>query len=402
MASPFETSCPVSTLYPKGDVGKAGSRGSSPCSTSATSSMSPGATLAAPVESNSFSSASEQATDGDSQPNGDALSPAYVKSSFATSELADGKPSEDQKNTVLEIELPPGLPAKLPSAAAEQPQETIQASPPGLSDTTVIGNGLSTQHIGGMSSFAGMKLEDFIGQSLIAGSDPWPTSPEAAADRAAAVQAWAAAMANDATARMIGFAGHVEQLKASYDVPLWNAPGFQSPLTTTPEPAAMKSPTGATPLSLQGLLAEPAVQPEAGSRVAPSLPPWSHIPLPMPIPASPMTCPPTPPASSAPKNPNSPAVKLDLAEALPEPKLGSPEQPTVGSASHRLGNCKPCAFLYTKGCMNGVECPFCHLCDTGEKKRRQKEKREQRRELCRWAGVQAAFAMGGTVSTVPR
>lgn len=56
-------------------------------------------------------------------------------------------------------------------------------------------------------------------------------------------------------------------------------------------------------------------------------------------------------------------------------ELGSPEYPTVGSKGHYFGNCKPCAFLYTKGCGNGIACPFCHLCDAGEKKRRAKDKR---------------------------
>jgi len=54
--------------------------------------------------------------------------------------------------------------------------------------------------------------------------------------------------------------------------------------------------------------------------------------------------------------------------------FGSPELPTVGSAEHSSGRCKPCAFLFTKGCENGLLCKFCHLCPPGEKKRRQKQK----------------------------
>lgn len=49
--------------------------------------------------------------------------------------------------------------------------------------------------------------------------------------------------------------------------------------------------------------------------------------------------------------------------------------PSIGSAGHRLGRCKPCAFIGTKGCNSGTDCRFCHLCEAGEKKRRQKEKR---------------------------
>jgi len=65
---------------------------------------------------------------------------------------------------------------------------------------------------------------------------------------------------------------------------------------------------------------------------------------------------------------------VSLAAALPEPELGGPDLPTAGSRGHRLGTCKPCAFLHTKGCKNGPECAFCHLCERGEKKRRQREK----------------------------
>merc|ERR1711972_330865 len=79
--------------------------------------------------------------------------------------------------------------------------------------------------------------------------------------------------------------------------------------------------------------------------------------------------------------PNAPI--LLLAEALAEPELGSPEKPTVGSVGHNSGTCKPCAFYHTKGCGNGVECGFCHLCPPGEKKRRQKDKFASQREMHR-------------------
>jgi len=70
-----------------------------------------------------------------------------------------------------------------------------------------------------------------------------------------------------------------------------------------------------------------------------------------------------------------PSFAAQQAPAPAEPALGSPECPTVGSQGHVYGSCKPCAFLYTKGCGNGVSCDFCHLCDAGEKKRRAKGKR---------------------------
>lgn len=49
--------------------------------------------------------------------------------------------------------------------------------------------------------------------------------------------------------------------------------------------------------------------------------------------------------------------------------------PSIGSVGHMTGDCKPCAFLHSKGCVSGNNCVFCHLCDSGEKKRRQKEKK---------------------------
>ncbi|CAJ1431097.1 unnamed protein product [Effrenium voratum] len=58
-----------------------------------------------------------------------------------------------------------------------------------------------------------------------------------------------------------------------------------------------------------------------------------------------------------------------------EPAPGSAELPSIGSRGHYSGECKPCSFLYAKGCNNGAMCMFCHLCDRSEKKRRQKAKR---------------------------
>jgi len=69
-----------------------------------------------------------------------------------------------------------------------------------------------------------------------------------------------------------------------------------------------------------------------------------------------------------------------LADALPERMVGSFDVPTVGSIGHHSGDCKPCAFLYIKGCSNGVHCTFCHLCSPGEKKKRKQEKKELGRQ----------------------
>jgi len=65
------------------------------------------------------------------------------------------------------------------------------------------------------------------------------------------------------------------------------------------------------------------------------------------------------------------------------PALGSVELPSVGSALHLSGRCKPCAFLHTKGCASGLSCTFCHLCEPGEKKLRQKEKVQRVRTAIR-------------------
>lgn len=58
-----------------------------------------------------------------------------------------------------------------------------------------------------------------------------------------------------------------------------------------------------------------------------------------------------------------------------EPAPGTAELPSIGSRGHGAGECKPCAFMYAKGCKNGALCAFCHLCDRTEKKRRQKAKK---------------------------
>ncbi|CAK0848620.1 unnamed protein product [Prorocentrum cordatum] len=84
-----------------------------------------------------------------------------------------------------------------------------------------------------------------------------------------------------------------------------------------------------------------------------------------------------------PPPPVAPPPAALVAEAAPAPSapatapLGSPECPTVGSALHCQGACRPCAHAFTKGCANGVGCQFCHLCEPGELKRRQRERRIQ-------------------------
>ena len=47
----------------------------------------------------------------------------------------------------------------------------------------------------------------------------------------------------------------------------------------------------------------------------------------------------------------------------------------IGSRGQVIGTCKPCAFSVKQGFILGLICPFCHLCEAGEKKRRKKSSR---------------------------
>jgi hypothetical protein len=68
---------------------------------------------------------------------------------------------------------------------------------------------------------------------------------------------------------------------------------------------------------------------------------------------------------------------------VPRPaNLGTAEMPTLGSAGHFVGECRPCAFFWkVEGCGKGVECRYCHLCDRKEKKRRQKDRKNMLKAL---------------------
>jgi len=50
--------------------------------------------------------------------------------------------------------------------------------------------------------------------------------------------------------------------------------------------------------------------------------------------------------------------------------------PSVGSAKHVTGNCKPCAWFWKpQGCSNGSKCEHCHLCPQNQAKLRKQAKR---------------------------
>lgn len=70
----------------------------------------------------------------------------------------------------------------------------------------------------------------------------------------------------------------------------------------------------------------------------------------------------------------SPMIEFQSVSPYEVVKLQSQKLPSLGSADHHLGTCKPCAFFETKTCRNSASCKFCHLCtpDGGKKKHRQK------------------------------
>eukprot|EP00440_Ansanella_granifera_P016724 gb/GFBE01018169.1/.p1 GENE.gb/GFBE01018169.1/~~gb/GFBE01018169.1/.p1 ORF type:complete len:186 (+),score=32.45 gb/GFBE01018169.1/:1-558(+) len=82
---------------------------------------------------------------------------------------------------------------------------------------------------------------------------------------------------------------------------------------------------------------------------------------------------------------------LRLEEVLPPAALpeGPPECPSLGSAGHHLGLCKPCDFMYRSNCRSGYSCNFCHLCPPGETRRRKKQKQVATRIFKRMAATAA-------------
>lgn len=113
------------------------------------------------------------------------------------------------------------------------------------------------------------------------------------------------------------------------------------------------------------------------------------------FPSPPLTAPAEYGAQTSSKGPAAGSHILSLAEAIVEPAQATnvQELPSLGSAGHRHGTCKPCSFFFRAGCSPGPQCEYCHLCDAGEKKRRLRKKRE----LLRDAHLQGArlLASGG-------
>lgn len=83
--------------------------------------------------------------------------------------------------------------------------------------------------------------------------------------------------------------------------------------------------------------------------------------------------------------------------------MGTPDCPSVGSAAHQLGFCKPCDFFHRNCCTNAAACKFCHLCGPEESKNRKKHKlamlkvaRRQQR-----ANAEATITARGHATAVP-
>lgn len=316
----------------KNPIGEAGSRGSSPGSTSAGSSLSPGSSAALPR---------------DCTPSAKAIGP---KQAFLRG-FGDLEP----------------MPAYIEGTLLQQP--AVKPALHGCSDWSASQGGLlEPRYVGGDESLA----QAALAVRVKAGHQ------QLASLRSSALESFVGQTFSAAAAEC----GALGLATAECAVVPGPHPGLA---TSVVQPIAVLLPSDAMKAA-ETTMSVPW-HPEAGSRIAPGVSSW-----------------PLSTAIAALPHPASPALQLDLAEALPEPKLGSPEKPTLGSATHRFGNCKPCAFLYTKGCMNGLECPFCHLCGAGEKKRRQKEKKEQKRELNKWTENQVAALnnLGVFASTVPR
>ncbi|CAK0883456.1 unnamed protein product, partial [Prorocentrum cordatum] len=62
----------------------------------------------------------------------------------------------------------------------------------------------------------------------------------------------------------------------------------------------------------------------------------------------------------------------------PGPLQGAALNP--GSAVHGTGDCSPCAWFWKKkGCSNGQQCEFCHICPEGELKNRKKQRQQDKK-----------------------
>jgi hypothetical protein len=88
--------------------------------------------------------------------------------------------------------------------------------------------------------------------------------------------------------------------------------------------------------------------------------------------------------NSAPTSPSYSRIVSPAGCLLPPPGLEHPsgvavpsELPSLGSAFHSSGKCKPCGWFWkAEGCQNGFQCYHCHLCPQDAIKLRRKTKRD--------------------------
>ena len=207
-----------------------------------------------------------------------------------------------------------------------------------------------------------------VGSSQKSLPGAWASPPEADAASSSFAKETVSAMLEKGLDReqktdMFGDLGHLEQPLGMNRAQLPLLPRFPGKTTTfddflSPAGSQRSERSGASPMAPPGLTLDPPdpldALPNALGMMERDLDLWrleepmEHIPPPAYTPQATM------PWQPAPVNP----------------------VPSVGSASHGTGQCKPCAFHHTKGCQYGAMCTFCHVCLPGEKKRRQKEKQQ--------------------------
>lgn len=113
------------------------------------------------------------------------------------------------------------------------------------------------------------------------------------------------------------------------------------------------------------------------------------------------TCVPMPPGLSvSPPKVESPMVEglaprsehaVEASEEVVDSGAATGDLPSVGSALHGTGACRPCAWFYKEtGCANGKDCRHCHACQEGEVKARKKEKASLRQAMNKEAAAQEA------------
>lgn len=175
------------------------------------------------------------------------------------------------------------------------------------------------------------------------------------------------------------------------------APGVQMMPVLMPMQAMGGAPQGATQQLAPQQLAPPPVQ--AGGPNAMSAPP-SAPPQGLPFgtsPTSPTSPPPAgnadddePPEPEVTRNPDAVhawnAGRQLFTEAIDSRTVDElahdgQAMASKGSSLHGTGRCAPCAWYWkVKGCQNGAQCDYCHLCPEGELKNRKKQKVAQIRQ----------------------